>query len=169
MGRSNCKTKKVQAADNIAALLPDYVDPHDIERPTSELSSFFCDITTEPWITEKGWIELLQMFVTASSIPEGSDKTWEVLWLYVPDYIKAGQMAEIDKIPVKGQTYTTMEAPYFWEQSAKCSGFIVPSDCPWRSEEMTLVTFRPDACEKNFVDGCEELIAYARIVHTDEI
>ena len=42
------------------------------------------------------------MFVTASSIPEGTDKTWEVLWLYVPDYIKAGQMAEIDKIPVKG-------------------------------------------------------------------
>ena len=45
----------------------------------------------EPWITEEGWIELLQMYVTASEIPEGSDKTtWKVLWLYVPDYNRQG-------------------------------------------------------------------------------
>ena len=59
-------------------------------------------MTDEPWITERGWIELLQMYVTSSSIPESSDLTWEVIWLYVPDYNKEGRMAEIDKIPVKG-------------------------------------------------------------------
>jgi len=47
-------------------------------------------MNTEPWITEKGWIELLSMFVTASEIPEGSDLTWEVLWMYVPDYNRRG-------------------------------------------------------------------------------
>ena len=47
-------------------------------------------MNSEPWVTEKGWIELLQMFVTASEIPEGSDLTWEVLWLYVPDYTRKG-------------------------------------------------------------------------------
>ena len=59
-------------------------------------------MTEEPWITEKGWIELLQMYVTASQIPESADLTWEVLWLHVPDYNKQGQMAEIDKIPQRG-------------------------------------------------------------------
>ena len=83
--------------------------------PTSEQTSFFCDISEEPWITEEGWIELLQMYVKASAIPEDSDLTWEVLWLYVPDYNKQGQMAEIDKIPNSGQTFADMEAPYYWE------------------------------------------------------
>jgi len=44
----------------------------------------------EPWITEKGWIELLQMYTSASSIPEGEDLSWEVLWLYIPDFNKQG-------------------------------------------------------------------------------
>ena len=64
-------------------------------------------------------------------------------------------MAEIDKIPVRGQTFATMQEPYFWEQSAECSGFEISDDCPWRPEEMTLVTFRPDACESGKVKGCE--------------
>ena len=65
------------------------------------------------------------MYVTASEIPEGSERTWDLLWLYVPDYMREGQMSEITKIPMADQTYETMEAPYFWEQSEFCSGFIV--------------------------------------------
>ena len=48
-----------------------------------------------------------------------------------------------------------MEEPYFWEQSEECSGFEISPDCPWRPEEMSLVTFRPDACESGKVKGCE--------------
>lgn len=72
--------------------------PQEKEQATS----FFCNMSSEPWVTDKGWIELLQMYTSASSIPEGSDLTWQVLWLYVPDYNKQGMMAEIDKIPAKG-------------------------------------------------------------------
>lgn len=50
-----------------------------------------------------------------------------------------------------------------------CSGFIITPDCPWRFEEMTLVTFKPDACITGEVEGCDELIAYARIVHAESI
>ena len=78
-------------------------------------------------------------------------------------------MSEIDKVPVTGQTFDDMEAPYYWEQSAECSGFIVSDDCPWRYEEMTLVTFRPDACANGEIKGCEELIAYARIANPESI
>lgn len=88
MGRSNCITKNVATTEELN--LPDYVDPSEIETPTPELTSFFCDQFAEPWITERGWIELLQMYVTASSIPEGQEHTWDVLWLYVPDYNKKG-------------------------------------------------------------------------------
>ena len=90
MGRSNCVTKDKVDETNIDDLIPDYVDMADIAQPTSELTSFFCDMTSEPWLTEEGWIELLTMYVTASEIPEGSDLTWEVLWLYVPDFNKRG-------------------------------------------------------------------------------
>ena len=104
------------------------------------------------------------MYVSASKIPESSDLKWEVLWLYVPDYNKQGQMADIDKIPNEGQTFANMEAPYYWEQSEKCSGFYISEECPWRPEEMTLVTFRPSACEDGSLKGCEQLVAYVRIV-----
>lgn len=113
MGRSNCKTKN--PPNEFILSLPEHVDIHDIEKPEHEMTSFYCDMTDEPWITEEGWIELLQMYVTASSIPEDAEKTWQVLWLYVPDYNRGGQMSEISKIPMMGQTFANMEAPYFWE------------------------------------------------------
>ena len=75
-------------------------------------------------------------------------------------------MAEIEKIPMRGQSYATMEEPYFWEKSTDCSGFIVSEDCQWRPEEMTLVTFRTNACENGDVRGCEELVSYVRIVNS---
>ena len=88
------------------------------------------------------------------------------MWLYIPDYNKNGQMAHIEKIPAQGQKFSNMEEPYHWEESTECAGFIVSADCPWRTEEMSLITFKPDACSTQEVKGCEELIAYARIVDT---
>ena len=76
-------------------------------------------------------------------------------------------MAEIDKIPISGQTFANMEAPYHWEQSEFCSGFYISDDCPWRTEEMQLVTFRPKACETGEVKGCEQLVSYVRIVDAE--
>ena len=64
-------------------------------------------------------------------------------------------MATIDKVPHLNQTFDTMTEPYFWEQSPECSGFLVGDDCPWRAEEMSLVTFRPQACSDGDVRGCE--------------
>ena len=57
MGRSNCKTKKQPEVTILD--LPDHVDLSDIEQPKQELTSFFCDMTVNPWITERGWVELL--------------------------------------------------------------------------------------------------------------
>jgi len=86
MGRSSCKTEK--RPTELVLELPAGIDPHDISQPESELTSFYCDMTAEPWITEEGWIELLQMYVSASKIPEGSESTWQVLWLYIPDFMR---------------------------------------------------------------------------------
>ena len=57
MGRSNCITKKIPEVTTLD--LPDHVDITDIEQPKQELTSFFCDMSKTPWITERGWIELL--------------------------------------------------------------------------------------------------------------
>lgn len=73
-------------------------------------------------------------------------------------------MSTIDKIPTNDQTFNNMTAPYYWEQNEDCAGFIVKDECPWRFEEMSLITFRPEVCSTGEVQGCEELIAYARVV-----
>jgi hypothetical protein len=40
-------------------VFPPNVDASDFNPPNSEQTSFFCDLTAEPWITEKGWVNLL--------------------------------------------------------------------------------------------------------------
>jgi hypothetical protein len=50
----------------------------------------------------------------------------------------------------------------YWNQTASCAGFTVSEDCPWRNEEMQLLTYTPHWCSKE-LKGCEELVAYARI------
>ena len=54
MGRSNCKTKYQQ--DEVDLILPPHVDHYDIEKPINEMTSFYCDMTEEPWITAEGWV-----------------------------------------------------------------------------------------------------------------
>ena len=43
-----------------------------------------------PWVTPLGWAELLRMYTTASAVPESGEKNWNLLWLYVPDYLNNG-------------------------------------------------------------------------------
>jgi len=73
---------------------------NDIENQHKlDHNSFFCDQTKSPWITEEGWFELLREYTVASSVPENTAPTWELLWLYVPDYSQQGKMGSIRNIP----------------------------------------------------------------------
>lgn len=54
------------------------------------------------------------------------------------------------------------EKELVWEETSECAGFKVPENCPWRYEEMELVTFTPDMCLTTEVKGCEYLVSYAR-------
>lgn len=38
----------------------------------------------------------------------------------------------------------------------------MPEDCPYRYEEMELVTFTPIECLDNTVKGCDNVVSYAR-------
>jgi len=92
MGRSNCIKPAVASFDD-----------KDVSRQQQfDNTSFFCGETAQPWISEQGWFELLRYFTTASQIPEAADPTWTLLWLYVPDYTKNGQMSAIEYIPQPG-------------------------------------------------------------------
>ena len=71
------------------------------------------------------------------------ENTWELLWIFVPDYNLKGQMQEIKNIPRAGNSFSIDDPDPFWRQTDACSGFNVGPDCPWRFEEMTLVTFTP--------------------------
>jgi len=68
-------------------------------------------------------------------------------------------MSEIEEINAYGQNN---EIELVWTETAECSGFEVPDNCPWRYEEMELVTFTPDYCLTQKVEGCEYLVSYAR-------
>jgi len=43
-------------------------------------------------ITQQGWYEMLREFTTAGTVIEGSEPIWQVLWLYLPDYLNEGNM-----------------------------------------------------------------------------
>ena len=70
-----------------------------IESDADEKPDFFCDNQEEAWVTTEGWMSLLRMYASAASVPEGNEPTWELLWLYVPDYTRNGRMGEIKTIP----------------------------------------------------------------------
>ena len=95
--------------------------------------TFFCDPTQTPWVTTEGWYEILRQYVVASALQEGGDKSWELLWLYVPDYTQQGIMSTIEVIPKFGNPYRIDDPDPFWRQTDSCSGFEVnKDDCQWR-------------------------------------
>jgi len=55
-------------------------------------------------------------------------------------------MSEIEMIPNKGEIYDKEEPDFYWHQTVSCSGFDIKPDCPWRYDEMSLVTFTPQSC-----------------------
>jgi len=86
MGRSNC----IKPDDKSLVIPPVGDDPRKYEM--NPASSFFCEdeMFQEPWITEDGWAELLRMYTRASAVPETNPLTWELMWLYVPDWMNKG-------------------------------------------------------------------------------
>ena len=68
-------------------------------------------------------------------------------------------MGSITYIPAAGKN--TSDGA-FWKQIDSCAGFEVSKDCPLRYTEMELVTFTPNECLDGTLDGCEDLVAYAR-------
>lgn len=65
--------------------LPDYCDEKEAHEMTDAEKSVCL-----PWVTPLGWAELLRMYTTASAVPESSEKNWNLLWLYIPDYLNNG-------------------------------------------------------------------------------
>lgn len=68
-------------------------------------------------------------------------------------------MATIEYIPKEG-----LDKKYdsFWNQTDSCAGFEVSDNCPYRYEEMELVTFTPQECIDKKMVGCDKLVAYTR-------
>ena len=74
----------------------------------------------------------------------------ELLWLFVPDWEQNGMMATIKSIPkprnpqimsLDPQNTDAQENELFWQQNDDCAGFKVSQDCPFRAQEMELVTY----------------------------
>ena len=84
---------------------------------------------------------------TKSSLPDETATLDKVLlWLYIPDFRKGGRMGNITFIPNQGKSNSSNVSDYYWIQEDKCAGFSVPSNCPWRYEEMDLITYTPIEC-----------------------
>ena len=104
MGRSSCKIPE----PNSAILAGKSLQPGVVD-------TFLCEQFDQPMITEQGWYEMLREFTTAGQITEGSDPIWEVLWLYLPDYLNEGNMNVIENIPRLGNTQKATDPDPFWK------------------------------------------------------
>ena len=175
MGRSNCISKEEERMDRsefnnmLDSIALDHSLLKLIETDADEADDFYCgDGTQQSWVTTEGWMYLLRMYASAASVPEGSTPSWELLWLYIPDYTRNGRMGEIKSIPWPDDYEREDDDPeFFWTQNDACAGFYVTNECQWRFEEMALITYSPYTCT-GVLEGCEELIAYARVVLSNE-
>ena len=94
-------------------------------------------------MTEEGWYEILRGAVRASENNEKERKK-EILWIYTPDFLKNGTMNDIRSIPNRKG-----EKGNYWNETSACAGFVVSPSCPWRFEEMKLISFTPKECFLN--------------------
>lgn len=60
------------------------------------------------------------------------------------------------------------EKGMFWEETTACAGFIVHDTCPWRYEEMQLVSYTPKECIDDVNLACDQLTAFARYENQPE-
>ena len=135
---------------------------------SSCLSGFKCENNLKkPWLTNEGWYEVLRGITRNAMNNEGVNKK-ELLWLYCPNFEKRGSLDSIKSIPYRKSERAKKEGN-FWNESEKCAGFKVSPDCPWRYEEMMLVSYTPKDCLKDKTIGCDQLVTYARFQNKLEV
>jgi len=105
----------------------------------------------------------LRQYTIAAETVGATEPSWRLLWLFIPDFTMKGKMNTIKNVPKPGNSFDPNDPDPYWSQMDSCSGPIVSDDCDWRYEEMTLVTFTPVICSDSILQGCEELVTYARI------
>lgn len=72
----------------------------------------------------------------------------------MPDWTKKGEMGHIKEI-ISGDEVN-------WKETASCAGFNVSDDCPWRYNEMELLSYTPPECLEHPELNCANLVSYAR-------
>jgi len=77
-------------------------------------------------------------------------------------------MESIDSIPNPRNYKTGKSVGNYWEATDACSGFYVSEACPWRYEEMSLISYTPQECFNDDSLSCTDLVAYARYQHNTE-
>lgn len=79
---------------------------------------------------------MLRQYVNAFKSIETDKLSYELIWLYVPDFTHEGKMMAIESIPNK------FDDGEFWHQMDECAGFIVSDgNCPLRVSEMELISY----------------------------
>ena len=114
-------------------------------------TGFFCSKKDKEtyWVTDEGWQEILRGLIRSA---ENVDliKGKEILWIYIPDFTKLGTLNSITSIPNREGSQGT-----YWEETKSCAGFVVSDDCPWRYQEMGLVSYTPKECIDNPSMACD--------------
>ena len=118
---------------------------------------FYCP--NKQWLTQEGWYEMLRGFLKAATADEGTDPDRQLIWIYLPDYNKQGRMSTIEYVP---KMKSTSRVDAVWQQVDSCAGFEIQESCPYRYEEMELVTFTPQECIDKKISGCDKLVSYSR-------
>lgn len=86
---------------------------------------------------------MLRGYVNSSTSDENTAISKSLLWIYLPDFSNYGRMGNIEYIPL-AKSNSSIDA--YWHQTDACSGFKVSKECPWRFEEMELISFTPIQC-----------------------
>ena len=83
----------------------------------------------------------------------------------MPNFELGGRMTNITYVPARGSNSSDTAV---WRQTDSCAGFTVSEDCPWRSEEVDLITYIPQECLTDYTTGCMQLVSYARVESRSE-
>ena len=99
---------------------------------------------------------MLREYTDAAKVVDLSDTSKYILWMYIPDWTLNGKFRSIPNIPAYNST------GYAWTEETRCAGDVVGSDCPFRFEEMEIISYTPTECEQSIANNCNELEAFVR-------
>uniref|UniRef100_A0A0G4H167 Guanylate cyclase domain-containing protein n=1 Tax=Chromera velia CCMP2878 TaxID=1169474 RepID=A0A0G4H167_9ALVE len=121
----------------------------------TEALSVHCEQQNGAWITLDGWDFMLFRY-TKSSVTPGSDvNRFPLLWLQAPDLRSKGHIEDFESITGIAESGKKQ----LWRQNPRCAT-LDPVDCPYRDEELDLVSFTPPECLDR--EDCDSVASYAR-------